>query len=198
MIEVRLLGPVTVDSASYPVSVRRPLELALVARLAIDRGRMISDERLIDDLWAEPGPADPLASLQTLVYRLRRGLGLEASAVRREGKGYVLAVPPDHVDSSQFTALVAQARGRETVAGLEAKRSLLQEALGLWRGPPLAGLEAVPFVDAQRVRLEAARLTALEERLDLDLRSGAHREVVSELEGLSPSTRSKSGSGPSW
>ena len=125
----------------------------------------------------------PLASLQTLVYRLRRGLGLEVGRSPR-GKGYVLAVPPDHVDSSQFTALVAQARGRETVAGLEAKRSLLQEALGLWRGPPLAGLEAVPFVDAQRVRLEAARLTVLEERLDLDLRSGAHREVVSELEGL--------------
>ncbi len=184
MIAVRLLGPVTVESDGPPVHLRRGLELALLARLALDPERMVSAERLIDDLWGERVPSDPPGSLQTLVYRLRRSLGSEGERLHREGNGYTLAVSPDHVDSSRFDVLVAQARASVTTHGPSARRALLSEALGLWTGPPMAGLEAMPFVAAQRVRLDAAYLAALEERLDADLECGAHREVISELEGL--------------
>jgi hypothetical protein len=67
VVEVRLLGPVTVESDGRTVDLRRPLELALVARLALSPGTMISVERLLDDLWAESAPGDPVGSLQSLV-----------------------------------------------------------------------------------------------------------------------------------
>ena len=184
MLQVGLLGPVTVQADGRAIEIRRPLELALLARLALSPGHMVPTDRLLEDLWAERQLADPLGNLQALVYRLRRTLGPEGQALRREGGGYKLAAPSDAVDASHFHDLVAQARAGSGDGEPSTRRGLLAAALELWRGPALAGLEAVPFVDAQRARLEAAYLTALEERLDADLDFGAHREVVSELEGL--------------
>ncbi|HXW82641.1 MAG TPA: BTAD domain-containing putative transcriptional regulator, partial [Acidimicrobiales bacterium] len=184
MLRVGLLGPVTVESDGQPVNLRRALELALLARLALSPGLVVPTDRLFEDLWAERQPANPAGNLQSLVYRLRRTLGPESEALRWEGNGYELAIPSDQVDVIRFRDLVAKARAGAGEKGPADRRALLTAALGLWRGTPLANLEAVPFVDAQRARLEAAYLTALEERIDADLDCGAHREVVSELEGL--------------
>ncbi|HTV10979.1 MAG TPA: BTAD domain-containing putative transcriptional regulator [Acidimicrobiales bacterium] len=185
MIEVRLLGPVVVESEGETVLLRRTLELALLARLALGPGRMAPTERLIDDLWANRGPRDPAASLQTLVYRLRRSLGPDGDLVIRDGNGYALMVRPDHVDVCRFDAMVARARDRSAPAlGPADARVVLRRALELWRGPAFAGLERVPFVAANATRLEAARLAALEARVDADLEAGAHAEVITELEGL--------------
>jgi predicted ATPase/DNA-binding SARP family transcriptional activator len=184
VLRVALLGPVTVESDGQPVDLRRTLELALLARLALSPGIMVPNDRLFEDLWAERQPANPLGNLQSLVYRLRRALGPEGKALMREGNGYRLVIPADRVDATRFRDLVARARAGPGDEGPVARRALLTAALDLWRGTPLANIEAVPFVDAQRVRLEAAYLMALEERVDADLDCGAHREVVSELEGL--------------
>ena len=184
MLQVGLLGPVTVQADGRAIEIRRPLELALLARLALSPGHMVPTDRLLEDLWGERQLADPLGNLQALVYRLRRTLGPEGQALRREGGGYKLAAPSDAVDASHFHDLVAQARGGSGDGEPSTRRGLLAAALELWRGPALAGLEAVPFVDAERASLEAAYFAALEERLDADLDFGAHREVVSELEGL--------------
>src|SRR5262249_40447611 len=54
----------------------------------------------------------------------------------------------------------------------------------LWRGPALADLEAVPFAQAESLRLEEQRLSALEERLDADLALGRHAELIAALERL--------------
>ncbi len=184
MLEVGLLGPVTAQADGQPIKLQQRLELALLARLALSPGHMVSTERLLEDLWAERQAVDALGNLQALVYRLRRALGPEGQALRRDGKGYKLAVLGDDVDASRFHNLAAKARASSAGDSPGARRSLLAAALGLWRGTALAGLETVPFVDAQRVRLEAAYLTALEDRLDADLDCGAHRQVVGELEGL--------------
>jgi Bacterial transcriptional activator domain/AAA ATPase domain len=60
----------------------------------------------------------------------------------------------------------------------------LREALAVWRGPPLADLAYEPFAQAEIGRLEELRLAALEQRIDADLASGRHAEVVGELEAL--------------
>ena len=67
---------------------------------------------------------------------------------------------------------------------LRTPRRLLREALDLWRGPPLSGLESLPFVSTQATRLNATRLAALGDRVDADLAAGHHRELISELETL--------------
>jgi len=86
LLSVRLLGPVEVDVRGRGVALSRMLERALVARLALDPGQPLSAQRLIDDLWGDDLPNNAPASLQTLVYRLRRSLGVEGGvAVTRVG-----------------------------------------------------------------------------------------------------------------
>jgi hypothetical protein len=60
----------------------------------------------------------------------------------------------------------------------------LRQALALWRGPPLADLGYEPFVQTEVARLQELRWVALEERIDADLASGRHAELVGELEAL--------------
>ena len=65
-------------------------------------------------------------------------------------------------------------------------RRLLDDALGLWRGPPLAEVASAPFAPAEIARLEEQRLAALEVRVEADLAVGRHPLVVAELEQLRP------------
>ena len=66
-----------------------------------------------------------------------------------------------------------------------AARRLLDDALGLWRGPALADVGYESFAQAEIARLEELRLAALEERIDARLSQGEHALVVAELEQLS-------------
>ena len=62
-------------------------------------------------------------------------------------------------------------------------RELLNRALNLWDGEPLASVPG-PYAETQRARLEEWRLQLLESRLDMDLEQGCHAEAVSELTAL--------------
>ena len=181
MISVRLLGPVEVDANGDSVALSRTLERALLARLALHPGQPVSSERLIDDLWGHHAPRDGAASLQGLVYRLRRTLGTERRCIIRANNGYSLDAEVG-VDVTTFDQLVARARATQGTVRADEAPTLLREALGLWRGPPLAGLESLPFVSTQATRLIAARVAALGDRVDADLAAGNHREVIAELE----------------
>ena len=67
--EVRLLGPVEVVGG-HPVALA-PRERALLARLAIDAGRTVTVDRLVDDLWVGDPPASARNALQVYASRLR-------------------------------------------------------------------------------------------------------------------------------
>ncbi len=183
MISVRLLGPVEVDANGASVALSRTLERALLARLALHPGQPVSSERLIDDLWGDHAPRDGAASLQGLVYRLRRTLGAERRCIVRADNGYALDAEVG-VDVSTFDRLVARARSTQGSDRADETQALLRAALDLWRGPPLSGLESLPFVSTQATRLNAARLAALGDRVDADLAAGLHREVIAELESI--------------
>jgi DNA-binding SARP family transcriptional activator len=183
VITVRLLGPIEVDANGKSVALSRTLERALLARLALHPGQPISSERLIDDLWGAHAPRDGAASLQGLVYRLRRTLGTERLCIIRTDNGYALDANVS-VDVAVFDQLVARARATQGTAHADEAPRLLREALELWRGPPLAGLESLPFVSTQATRLNAARAAALGDRFDADLAAGQHREIIPELESF--------------
>jgi len=183
VIEVGLLGSVVVKVDGAPVELSGILEKALLARLSLSPGQDVSQSRLIDDLWGEDPPGNAIGSLHTLVYRLRKALGPATSSICRTDHGYKLDAPPHCVDATRFTMLVDRAR---LVQGSKqpTRATLLRHALELWRGPPLVGLDSVPFVRPRRTALEAARLCALEERFEADLAGGAGAELVAELEAV--------------
>src|SRR5208282_1526658 len=119
-----------------------------------------------------------------LVRRLRRALGADSGLVRRGSGGYVLTIPPDQVDVGRFEMIIAQVHDRSAPLAADQGRSLLRQALALWRGKPLAGLENLPFHRAQEARLAAAHLALAVELVDAELAAGKHADMVSELEGL--------------
>jgi DNA-binding SARP family transcriptional activator len=98
-----------------------------------------------------------------------------------QSPGYVLHVREGELDRERFERLVEQASGEEN-AGKRA--ALLREALGIWRGPPLADLSYEDFAQSAIARLTEARLAALQERIDADLAIGRHAALTGELEGL--------------
>src|SRR3954463_11680613 len=78
-LRIELLDPVEarVDGRAVGLGGQRPR--ALLAVLALMGGRVVSVDRLIDELWGEEPPARARDSLQMHVSRLRKGL-VEAGA----------------------------------------------------------------------------------------------------------------------
>jgi predicted ATPase/DNA-binding SARP family transcriptional activator len=184
-VRVAVLGPLELrDPAGRSVTVGPRLR-TLLARLALDPGRVVAADELVEAVWDEQPPADPANALQSLVSRLRRAA---PALVESRPAGYLLAVPADQVDAARFEVIAAD--GRQRAAGdPHAGAERLREALGLWRGPALVDVDS-RFAVAAAARLEELRLAALEERIAADLAvaaSGSARvppALVAELDEL--------------
>jgi peptide/nickel transport system substrate-binding protein len=175
-LEFRILGPLEVARDDGPLELPAGKPRALLAVLLLHRGEVVSVDRLVDELWGERPPPTAAKNLQGYVARLRRTLG--NGALVTQAPGYALRV--DALDAARFQALVEEARHEEPSAA--APR--LEEALALWRGPPLADFAYEPFAQDEIRRLEDLRLAALEDRVEADLALGRHAEVVAELDSL--------------
>jgi DNA-binding SARP family transcriptional activator len=170
-----LLGPVELrvpgrSAVALPPSVR-----ALLARLALSPGRVVSVDTLTDALWGEDLPADAGNALQVRVSKLRRALiaaGVPGEVLVTRAPGYMLAVEPAAVDVRRFEHLLASARrfaaDRSPAEALES----LNDALALWRGPSLGDVGDADWIEAENARLEELRIGALEDRLELLLDLG--------------------------
>jgi predicted ATPase/DNA-binding SARP family transcriptional activator len=190
-VRVAILGPLqvhgptgTASDADRPVEVGGQRLRALLIRLAVDAGRPVSLAALADALWADAQPADRTNAVQSLVSRLRRVLP-RGAAIDSGPAGYRLDLAdPEAVDAVRFERLAAE--GRRALAGGDAAAAagLLQEALGLWRGPALADVADAAYAAAPAARWEELRLTCLDDRIEADLQLGRHADVVPELEAL--------------
>jgi YVTN family beta-propeller protein len=167
-VEFRILGPLEVVDEGRPVSIRRGKEQALLVYLLLHPNDVVPSARLIDALWDERPPPTASKILQNAVSHLRKQLG-DGRLVTRDS-GYQLRVEDGELDARQFERLAKEGRG--------------EEALALWRGTPLLGLAEERFVDDARRRLDEQRLAVLEDRIDDDLASGRHDELIPELEQL--------------
>ncbi|MGW5867509.1 BTAD domain-containing putative transcriptional regulator [Streptomyces sp. NPDC055239] len=181
-MRISLLGPVgaTADDAT-PVGLGGVRLRMLLARLALEEGRPVSVDALVDGLWGEQPPVDAANALQALVSRLRkvlRGTG----AVDSVAGGYRIAVNADDVDTYRFEALAGQGR-RELAAGrTEEAATTLGDALALWRGAALADVLEAPFARVAATRLDDLRTTATEDRFDAEIRVGRYADVLADLE----------------
>jgi hypothetical protein len=124
-----------------------PRARALLARLAVEPGRVVGLDTLIEAIWDADPPAAPGKAVQALVSRLRRAL--PEVPLRAQAHGYVLDLPADAVDTGRFEALVARAREERAPERVVA---LLREAEALWRGPALADLRDLSFPGAVRAQ----------------------------------------------
>ncbi|MFD9701995.1 tetratricopeptide repeat protein [Lentzea sp. NPDC059081] len=139
---LRLLGPVEVAGAPSPAG-DSPRQRLLLAALATDADRPVPVEVLVDRVWGTNPPPRARRTLHAYIARARRMLADaagDAEPMRIDGRSgtYLLRVDPQRVDLHRFRLLVGQAR--DTGCPPPRRVVLLREAMGLWRGPPLAGL----------------------------------------------------------
>ena len=169
--------------AGAPLELGSPLQRVLLGLLLTEPGRPVSLDRIVDQLWGDAPPADPDASVQTYVSRLRRALG--AQVVERTPSGYRLAVAPGDVDAGQFAELAAAAH--DLLAAGDPARAVeaADRALALWRGPvALEDAGDREFAVAVRTRLDALRDACQEDRITALLQLGRAAEAVADAEGL--------------
>ena len=182
MLAFQILGPLEVVDQERLVVLGGPKQRALLAILLLRRGEAVSTDRLIDQLWGERPPVTAAKTLQGYVSHLRKALGDEVLLTR--AGGYLLVAASGQVDADRFEAMAADARRALSDGDAARAREVLDGAMGLWRGEPLADLAYEPFAQGEIARLEEARLSALEDRIDADLMLGDHRGLVGELEAL--------------
>jgi DNA-binding SARP family transcriptional activator len=177
-VEIRLLGnfQVTVDGRRAGTGGSK--RDALLALLALRRGRPASVEALIDDLWGSDLPASPRNAVHHHVARLRATLGQDAIV----GTPNSYALAGASTDALAFEDLLVQARAALRDGDARTAADVAARALSLWGGPALEGLAATDSVRAEADRLEELRIDALEERFAAALELGEHREIVSELQ----------------
>jgi len=180
-VEIRLLGPVEVVVDGQTLTLRRRQERCLLAILALEEGRLVPMERLVDLLWPENPPPAARATVHALVSRLRATLRpADPHGVRlvSRGTGYALETGPGVVDVHRFRSLVERARSAAT---RQERADRLRSALDLWRGLPLA--DAADDDDRARLcpDLEELRLAAQEEWLETALELGEHRGMIGPL-----------------
>ncbi len=172
-----LLGPVEVREGAEAHRARRR-QGALLALLAVDAGRTVSRERLIDALWPDDPPETAAKALDVYAWRLRRAI--PGVPVAKEAGGYRLDLPADSVDALRFEHLVDRGRAALTAGDPELADELLADALALWRGPALAGVQDVLVSEA--ARLEEQRLVVQEDAFAAGLEAGRAGELVPALE----------------
>ncbi len=180
-MELRLLGPFEASRGGRPVALGGPKPRALLALLVLDLGRVVSVDRLVEELWPDTPPETATHAVQVYVSQLRKFLG---EALARQGPGYVLTLEPDVVDVQRFGRLAAEGHEELLAGNAAAAAGTLRDALSLWRGPALVDFAYEPFAQTDIARLEELRLGVLEDRIEADLALGRHAELVAEIEAL--------------
>lgn len=177
-----VLGPLQVTADGGTVAIGSAKQRRLLAALVLHAGTVVSTDRLIHVLWGEAPPASALQSLRTYAYRLREALGDDGGVFVTRAPGYLLAVSADRIDAAYFEQRLAEAR-RDALSA-EARISVLDEALALWRGPAYAEFADEEFAHGEALRLEELRRSAVEDRAAAQLDAGRHAEVVGDLEAF--------------
>jgi DNA-binding SARP family transcriptional activator/tetratricopeptide (TPR) repeat protein len=185
-MEFRLFGEIDVQAAGQGLDVGTPRQQAVLAALAVDVGRPVSVENLVDRVWGDDPPVEARNVLYSHVSRIRRLLGRASAAdsparIFRKSTGYVLDVDPDAVDLHRFTRLVE--RGKDARNTDADRVAALDEAMRMWRGAPLAAITG-DWADQVRATWHRRRLDAVVQWAELELRLGRTVAVLNRIPDL--------------
>jgi len=165
-MQFRLLGPLEVEDERGVVPVTAGRESALLALLLIHADRPLATDQIVEELWGDRAPANATKSVQVYVSRLRKSLGAER--IETTAAGYRIRVEAGELDSQSFEE--------------HARAGRLQDALALWRGPPLEEFRYAPFAQGDARRLEEIHDGVLADRVDQRLDAGEGAAVIAELD----------------
>ena len=175
---LRVLGETDVTRDGEPEIITSHMQRALLAALALDREQVVPADRLADRIWGEDLPANPVASLQSHVSRLRRILPDDVR-ITTVGEGYRLDVGDDDLDVDVFEKAFQHASANESPDRVP----VIESALRLWRGTPYTDL-GDPEASAEAARLDEMRQSLIELRAASLIELGRPHEAIADMENL--------------
>ena len=121
-MRVSLLGPVSAESGGAELGLGGLKQRAVFALLALNAPRVVSLDRLVDELWPREPPSRATLGLQSYVSRLRRVLAAAADAdpevprLVTRPPGWLLDLDPALVDVTRFEQLAWMVSAENRVA----------------------------------------------------------------------------------
>jgi DNA-binding SARP family transcriptional activator len=133
-----MLGPLEVSRSGRAAPLGGPRQRAVLALLLVQANRIVSMDRLAEDVSGGEPPEGWVTTVQTYVFHLRRALEPDRTRADADGllvtrgRGYLLRIDREQLDAARFEDGFTAGR-----AALEAGRSAeaaqtLRVALDLW------------------------------------------------------------------
>lgn len=184
-VEFRILGPLEIMVGPARLELGGIRQQTVLAALLLNANKVVAVDRLLEAVYADHLPSTSRAQLHISISSLRRIFAARCGAevIATRAPGYVIRVDDGRLDSERFGELVAAARGAREDKKFDQAVAYYREALRLWRGPALDGIDS-QLVQEAAYRLDEQRVTASEDCLKLELDLGRHRELVAELTQL--------------
>ncbi|MEU9443065.1 AfsR/SARP family transcriptional regulator [Streptomyces sp. NPDC048304] len=193
-MDIEVLGALDARENGVSVTPTAPKPRQVLALLALHADQVVPVASLVEELWGDKPPRSARTTLQTYVLQLRELISAALAqdpepGPRRTAKevlvttpgGYMLNTSGGASDIREFDRLAGLGYRAMDAGDFAGAASRLREALALWTGSALAGVQTGAQLEMERKRLEETRLCALDQRIDADLRLGRHRELLGEL-----------------
>lgn len=183
-MRVSVLGPIEIAVDDRPVPLAGQRQRALLAALALDHGKVVPVDRLVDVLWDSSPPASARTKIRAHVSGIRRAIEQRApeltGVVQTRPPGYLLSRDGTELDLSRFDHLTAEAKQAADANDMLSAADSLGQALALWRGPALADVDSA-VIRAATVTLDEKRLLTIEAKATAEIAIGRWDPVAAEL-----------------
>ncbi|MER6105667.1 AfsR/SARP family transcriptional regulator [Streptomyces sp. NPDC001832] len=198
MMHIRVLGPLSIHHGAVEITPTAQKPRTLLALLLLNHEQVVPVSEMMDELWKGAPPKNARAALQIYVFHLRKRLAqcsgspsaeVAQTMLQTVQNGYRLAVEPRQFDLEIHHRL--QREGGHAMAAGDFRSAAMhfREALNLWHGPMMSDVEPGTRIRAEAAALEQSRMTMLDYRIELDLKLGLHRQILSELAVLTSQNR---------
>jgi DNA-binding SARP family transcriptional activator len=192
-MKINVLGPFAVSIQGRTVRPTAAKQRTLLALLAMEAGRVVPTDVVIEELWGDRPPRSSGSTLRTYVLQVRRLIAAALPAgttvapdqvLRTETGGYLLEVPRGDSDADAYERAAAAGHRAFAAEDHRAASQKFTEALAMWRGPMLVDVKKGLQLEADASRMHESRLNVMCRRIEADLRLGKHYELLAELAGL--------------
>jgi SARP family transcriptional regulator, regulator of embCAB operon len=188
-MDIRMLGPISVESNGTRAEIGANKVRALLATLALEAGTAVSHVELVDELWSGNPLEHTLNALQVTVTRLRKvldsvgGRSSGSGLLKAVRGGYVLAIPPECIDGNKFLDLAAEGSAALKQRPEWAARTL-EASLEYWKGPALLDAGDGLRCRGAAALFEERRFVVLEELASARLAARRETQAIPELRRL--------------
>lgn len=183
-MEFKILGPLEMAVGPERLALGGARQQIVVATLLLSANRVVTMDRLLEAMYGEDLPPTSRSQAQISISQLRHLFAAHSTpTISTHPQGYIMQVISGQLDSQRFEELVAVGRAARDALRFRDAVANYRDALRLWRGPALDGIDS-QLIRAAASRMDEQRITIYEDRIKLELDLGRHYELIGELAEL--------------